>query len=136
MPAPKARKYIAYRFPERLIKNMEEGRTDCAYNMLGQATGYQYPQTKRYRCYWDQDRLHDLESDPGEQENLADDPEHAAILAEGKKRLRRYLDRFEHPFDLTEQPFLKTDRFRELAARTTEDVEYIKKAEYYRKGAW
>jgi arylsulfatase A-like enzyme len=48
--------------------------------------------TGKYPAYYDRDQLYSLADDPGEQVNLAGDPQHAAKLAEMKAILRTYLD--------------------------------------------
>ncbi len=126
-------KYIAYRYPESLIRKMEAGELPMAPNLLGHLGGAQYRQISRYRCYWQQDRLHDLDTDPGEQINLAaEEPE---ILEEMKERLSVHLSGFPRPFDLSPQPYLDSPEFSELAKKTTNTNDLITH-EYYLKGAF
>ncbi len=47
---------------------------------------------RSYPGYYDPDQLYDLEKDPGEQVNLAKNPEYAGKLEEMKKLLKKYLD--------------------------------------------
>ncbi|MFW6119208.1 MAG: sulfatase [Planctomycetota bacterium] len=124
-------KYIAFRLPQRLIDEMKSGEIDRAYDQLGKF-GAQL-QARRYPHYWDPDQLYDLENDPEEQHNLACDPDYADVLAEMKDRLRGYLDTFDRPFDLQGvDDFLFSDRYRELARKTTEID--MNRFEWYRKG--
>ena len=48
--------------------------------------------TGKYAGYHDPDQLYNLKSDPGEQKNLAADPEHAEVLEAMKRELRGYLN--------------------------------------------
>jgi arylsulfatase A-like enzyme len=50
----------------------------------------EHPATERYPYYADADQLYDLECDPDEQNNLANDPEYREILEEMKKELTKY----------------------------------------------
>jgi arylsulfatase A-like enzyme len=50
----------------------------------------EHPATKRYPYYADADQLYDLESDPNEQLNLANDPDYQEVLDEMKKELSSY----------------------------------------------
>ena len=45
----------------------------------------------KYPGFYDADQLYYLPEDPGEQENLAANPEHAAKLAEMRKELQKHL---------------------------------------------
>ena len=48
--------------------------------------------TGKYTGYHDPDQLYNLKSDPGEQKNLAADPEYAEVLEAMKRELRGYLN--------------------------------------------
>ena len=50
--------------------------------------------------YFDPDQLYDLETDPGEMNNLALDPEYREILLELQSELQKYLDDLPGKFDL------------------------------------
>ncbi|GAG44218.1 unnamed protein product, partial [marine sediment metagenome] len=50
-------KYIAFRYPARLVDDMKSGRVDKAYDMVGRF-GAEL-QIRRYPCYWDPDQLYD-----------------------------------------------------------------------------
>jgi arylsulfatase A-like enzyme len=106
-------KYIAFRYPDRLIEEMKSGETDVAYDMAGR-TG-SILQIRRYPHYWDPDQLYDLEADPEEQNNLACDEEYAEVLEDMRERLRGYLELFDRPFDLSEpDEFVFSDKYEEL----------------------
>ncbi|MBI5723739.1 MAG: sulfatase-like hydrolase/transferase [Planctomycetes bacterium] len=126
-------KYIALRYPRKLLDDMQAGRVEKAYDHIGRFD--MTLQIKRYPHFWDQDQLYDLAGDPGEQKNLAGDPQHAGILKGMQARLKKYLDRIGRPFDLADQPFLRTDAFRELAARTAADTA-VYQSDWWKKGAY
>jgi hypothetical protein len=56
--------------------------------------------TGNFPGYYDRDQLYDLSRDPGEQSNLAADPEYADQLKTLKDELRRVLDTLPGTFDL------------------------------------
>ena len=58
----------------------------------------EYPSTQRYKHYYDTDQLYDLRTDPGEQNNLIDDPAYKAKLEELKKDLKAYLEKLPGKF--------------------------------------
>jgi len=109
-------KYIALRYPQRMIEEMRNGRRKEAPNYVDSFT---HPQSligaEYYPAYFDADQLYDLKEDPDELNNLAGDPAHADVLAEMKERLKGYLDTFTHPFDLDDVQFLNSESFRRLA---------------------
>ena len=53
---------------------------------------------KRHPGYWDADQLYDLQVDPDERVNLAQDPKHVQTLTEMKGRLTGWLAGFNRPF--------------------------------------
>jgi arylsulfatase A-like enzyme len=111
--------YIALRYPQPLIDAMASGELDEAPNHINQRLqGQMNVAIETYPAYFDPDQLFNVEDDPNEQHNLADDPAYADVLAEMKVRLQRYLDTFEHPFDLEVPEFMRTERYRELCEAT------------------
>jgi arylsulfatase A-like enzyme len=54
--------------------------------------GAEAASTGKYPGYYDADQLYDLSRDPREQKNLAGDPQHAAVLADMKQELIKYLN--------------------------------------------
>lgn len=112
-------KYIALRYPQRLIDAMQSGELDEAPNHTDQRLqGQMNVAIETYPAYFDPDQLFDLEKDPAEFHNLADDPAYADVLREMKSRLQTYLDTFKHPFDLEVPDFMRSDRYRELCEAT------------------
>lgn len=112
-------KYIALRFPEPLIEKMEKGELEYAPNYLDtHKQGHSQIAIQAYPHYFDPDQLYDLENDPYELKNLAENPEYEEILKRLKSELAKKLATFGHPFNLNEQPFLKTQRFIKMADKT------------------
>jgi hypothetical protein len=95
-------KYIANRFPDELIATVDLPKAGWF--------GSNHYDNKRFRDrlshqvdrlfphYFKGNQLYDLESDPCEQDNLADNPAYDIILAEMKENLRLELEKLPHPF--------------------------------------
>lgn len=87
-------KYIALRFPDG-VKDMQE-------NPKAIWDGSDRPGREYYEKIWphfaDDDQLFDIGEDPNEQRNLADDPEHRAVLEKLQQRLTAYLNPMPHTF--------------------------------------
>jgi arylsulfatase A-like enzyme len=64
--------------------------------------------------YFDPDQLYDLEKDPGEQHNLAYDPEYKDILNDLKAELRKYLSGFKYGFPLDREDESQLNMLKEL----------------------
>ncbi len=127
-------KYIAFRHTPEQIAAMKTGGVDMAFAMNGKP-GPDFPMHMHPR-YFDPDQLYDLENDPGEQKNLADNPQYAEVLAGMKSRLRRYLDSFSEPFDLeTADPFIQSQAYQDLTRRNMAD-KHIYEAYYYKEKAY
>ena len=128
-------KYIALRYPQRLLDAMESGELDEAPNHINQRMqGQMNVAIEAYPHYFDPDQLFDTQSDPDAQRNLADDPAYADVLAGMKSRLQRYLDTFEHRFDLEVPDFMRSERYRELCDETREiSTDYL---EWWPKDHW
>ena len=114
-------KYIALRFPERIIRAMQDGEYERAPNHMDRE-GQPHAQIamENYPGYYDADQLYDLESDPEEQHNLARDPAHAERLETLRTRLETFLKRLPHPYDLSRQEYLESKEFAELARKARE----------------
>ena len=114
-------KYIALRYPESLIRQMESGDIDYVPSYVKA-----WPQDHSaiamngFPNYFDQDQVYNLKDDPYEQENLYKALEGSAELGVLKSALEKHLESFEHPFDLEPIPFLETKKYRELAAKDLE----------------
>lgn len=97
-------KYIANRLPDESRETREALRR-VGWLALKRWTAYDYSNgpvpwglDTYFPHYFDADQLYDIESDPMEQKNLADDPSHASVLAELKKRLTAELRKLPHRF--------------------------------------
>ncbi len=118
-------KYIAFRYPEDVLENMKNGTLGYAPNYLNtKGGGIPVISIKFYPSYFDADQLFDLTSDPYEQRNLAYDPLYEEKLAELQEVLKKHLSTFRHPFDLSVDPFVRSDPYRAL-------VKESKKASVY-----
>jgi len=112
-------KYIALHFPPKIIQQMENGTLDYAPNHLNVwKQAHSQIAIEHYPAYFDPDQLYDLKNDPYEQHNLASDPAHQAVLKRLKVALRQQLATFDHPYDLTEAPFMKSEKYRQLVRKT------------------
>ena len=114
-------KYIELRYREEDIERMKNGEVDVALDAYRAApcmackTGvFHYP------AYFDPDQLYNLEADLGEQNNLADNPAFADVLAEMRNRLHNYTGSFQHHWPDGPQPFQQTERYDELTHRRRE----------------
>jgi len=91
-------KYIALRFPRQMQEAIKTGKIKPPFYCTNVAVDLQIAASKRYPHYGDADQLYDLENDPGEKVNLAQDPKYAETLKEMKRRLSEWLATFPRPF--------------------------------------
>lgn len=112
-------KYIAFRYPEAILELMKNGGLDYAPNYVNvRKSGQPIISIRFYPSYFDADQLFDLKSDPYEQENLAYDPAFADKVAELQEVLKQHLASFAHPFDLSVDPFVRSDQYWSLVTET------------------
>ena len=113
-------KYIAFRYTTEQIEEMQSGEVKQPLGTMGNLHDFKVGVYHQPHWY-DPDQLFDLENDPLEQNNLVDDPAYAPQLKTMQAKLKIYLDRFDHPFDLAVHPFCKSEEFRKRVeiARST-----------------
>ncbi|MCJ7552076.1 MAG: sulfatase-like hydrolase/transferase [Anaerolineae bacterium] len=112
-------KYIALRYPQHLLDTMRTGEVSEAPNHINQRLqGQMNIAIETYPAYFYPDQLFNLNDDPEERHNLADDPAYADVLAGMQQRLQVYLDTFDHPFDLAVPDFMRSQRYKALCDET------------------
>ena len=67
-----------------------------------------------------QDQVYNLKDDPYEQENLYSQMRNSEELKVLMAALEAHLESFDHPFDLTQIPFLETEEYRKLTEKNFE----------------
>ena len=85
-------KYLAFRIPESrqaLAEGSELPMTHICDRPGGR--GSEKPAIRFYPNYYDSDQLYNIEIDPFEKNNLAEDPEYKAILEDLKTEMRNHL---------------------------------------------
>jgi hypothetical protein len=88
-----------------------------------------------YPHYFDPDQLFDLESDPREQRNLANDPAYADVLTEMRERLWKKLESFDHLFPRDADPFVHSKAYNALCKKTMED-QSMREADWFKRKAY
>jgi arylsulfatase A-like enzyme len=83
---------------DRVITNKPEDPLSHLGYPGGQNTEQHGPMKRYKKVYYNPDQLFDLEADPGEQHNLATDPEHCPVLEKMKAELRKHLARIPGTF--------------------------------------
>lgn len=95
-------KYIANRWPDYLpaIADIQETGWFGAVSYDNEVfrDGVPHQADKLWPAYFQADQLYDIETDPLEQHNLAQDPAFADVLAEMKQKLRSELMKLPHAF--------------------------------------
>lgn len=112
-------KYIAWRPPASLTGKGDMLSTHYGKPIKPDVTEPTLltPTLHHHPGYFDPDQLYDLEKDPGEMRNLAGDPQHQAVLAEMKGRLRKHLESLGAPFPLEQpDPFFASPQCEKLKA--------------------
>jgi arylsulfatase A-like enzyme len=100
-------KYIANRLPEALEATADLRKTGWFgsnyYDNLRFREAPSHQVDQLFPGYFDPDQLYDVKLDPCEQNNLAEEPAYAAVLAEMQERLKTELGKLPHVFgELTE----------------------------------
>jgi arylsulfatase A-like enzyme len=123
-------KYIAFRYPKAVLDSIKSGKLDHAPNQLNwPKQSHSQIAIEHYPFYFAADQLYDLIEDPYEQTNLADHPAYRNTLDHLQESLVSYLKTFEHPYNMSVDPFLATDRFKAMIEKTrsigTDHIEWL-----------
>lgn len=117
-------KYIAFRYAPSVQEKMKSGELKQAPNHFNMEYQAQAAVTMIYQPgYFDADQLYDLEKDPYEQVNLAYNPEFKDILRRMQKDLQELLNTFDHPFDISDTTFMRSEKYLELTKATIDNNE-------------
>jgi arylsulfatase A-like enzyme len=111
-------KYIATRFPSSVWDRILSGEFEAITHMGVPYQAHSYIAMEYHPGYFDPDQLYDLENDPFEQHNLASDPAFQGVLLEMKEELKRYLDLFDHPFDLSDTTLFSSRAYKQAAGES------------------
>ncbi len=112
-------KYIAFRYPDDVLEKMRTGEINYAPNYLNlEKQAHSSIAMEYYPAYFDPDQLYDLRNDPYEQNNLAYEEEYQDKLNEMQEKLRNYLVTFDHPYDLGDTVFMRSEKYSELVEKS------------------
>ena len=112
-------KYIAFRYPKKILNELEKDQVNEAPNHLNsRLRSHACITIQYYPGYFDQDQLYDLNNDPYEQRNLAKRPEYECVLRSMKNRLDSVLHTMKHPFNLQQQQIFESDEFKKMKQNT------------------
>jgi len=108
-------KYITFRYPEGVIRQMQSGEINYAPNYLNlEKQAHSSIAMEHFPGYFDADQLYDLENDPYEQENLAYQSEYSEKLRKMQDILSAYLVTFDHAYSISDTSFMRSEKFQEL----------------------
>jgi arylsulfatase A-like enzyme len=109
--------YVAFRLPESKLDTMRQGEVDVALDHWGVTSkGFTRMNAPYKPAFFQPDQLYDVEADPFERNNLADNQAYAGVLKEMKAELARYTDRFDRPFPLEVPAFMESEDYAGLVA--------------------
>lgn len=113
--------YVAYRIPEEFIEKMESGEVDFAIDnpggRRGYANGFGNLNLPFKPHFFDPEQLYDLEKDPFERNNVAEDPAYADQLKELKDELFQITATFKRPFPKEAPAFMTTEKYAQLVEK-------------------
>ncbi|MFB6152437.1 MAG: sulfatase [Haloarculaceae archaeon] len=91
--------YVATRFPPDLRGAVDDGaRYSHHWQRVDDPGEVRWGAGADYPAYFDRDQLYDLDADPDERRNLADDPRYADVLARLRDELAAYSRDLPHAF--------------------------------------
>ncbi|MEM9327280.1 MAG: sulfatase-like hydrolase/transferase, partial [Bacteroidota bacterium] len=116
-------KYIALRFPQAVNESIKNGGLVVAPNHLNvPRQAHSRIASKYHQDYFDGDQLYDIQTDPYEQNNLANDPKFADDLRRLQSVLQQQVASFDHPFDL-EDATLSSAHYQKLIVKAREAID-------------
>ncbi len=113
-------KYIAMRFPEHILYQLENGEKQAITHLGSELHGFGYIAQEYHPGYFDADQLYDLRIDPYEQINLSGDPDYGLEKIRMKAALDEILAEFDHPFDLEDTSFESMPEYAKAAQTVKE----------------
>ena len=115
-------KYIAVRYTKDLYEKMENNELEEAPNLLNMPEQGQCKiNIHAFPHCLEADQLYDLDNDPLEKNNLANNQEYQTILRNMKQRLEKYTSTFNNPFPIEAPEFHKSEKFKELVEKAKEN---------------
>jgi arylsulfatase A-like enzyme len=111
-------KYIAMRFPDDVIENIENGTAGIITHFGDQFQAHGLIASKYHKGYFDADQLYDLENDPWEQNNLVYDPDYSDILDKMKEKMKKFTSTFDFPFPLENDHFMISTAYEQVVSST------------------
>lgn len=107
--------YIAWRYPASLVGRMQRGELAEAPDHIGTHTNGQASITmEKMPGYWDPDQLYDLREDPYELRNIYGRESYRQQVDDLRADLLSVLRTFDHPFDLGDAAFQRSEAFDRL----------------------
>jgi arylsulfatase A-like enzyme len=120
-------KYIAFRYPQYRIEEMETGQINFAPNQLNlERQAHSSIAMDHYPYYFAADQLYDLDNDPYEQNNLAYDSSYKDTLFRMQDLLGDHLLTFKNDYPLGDTSFIKSVLYNQLVEKSLSiGTEYI-----------
>jgi len=111
-------RYIAFRYPESVIAEMESGRLTMPPTFQGYTEGPFGPYNiKNKPHYFEPEQLYDLERDPCERQNLAYDPACEHVREKMRSLLHSVTDTLPGPYRHDTPPFMRSMHYQRLVQK-------------------